>query len=123
MRVNKLGLVVMDGSTAMEGNSPTDGTLVKMGLIIAGTNPLATDMVAAHAMGFEMDEIPTFTFAQRAGMTPTSLEEIEVRGEKVPDVKRAFKKPTIYRWDGIRQVFGGQGNAMMEIQFFQETLH
>ncbi len=28
------------------------GNLVKMDLIIAGTNPLATDMVAANVMGF-----------------------------------------------------------------------
>jgi uncharacterized protein (DUF362 family) len=47
VRANKLGLVVIDGSTAMEGNGPSDGVLVPMDLIIAGTNPLATDMVAA----------------------------------------------------------------------------
>ncbi|MDF1575032.1 MAG: DUF362 domain-containing protein [Bacteroidales bacterium] len=41
------GLTVIDASTSMEGNGPSDGDLVKTDLIIAGTNPLATDMVAA----------------------------------------------------------------------------
>jgi uncharacterized protein (DUF362 family) len=52
VRANKLGLVVIDASTAMEGNGPDAGDLVNMNLIIAGTNPLATDMVAANVMGF-----------------------------------------------------------------------
>jgi len=40
VRANKLGLVVIDGSSAMEGNGPTDGTQVPMETIIAGTNPI-----------------------------------------------------------------------------------
>ena len=106
VRANKLGLVVVDGSTAMEGDGPTGGSLVKMGLIIAGTSPLATDLVAARTMGFETEEIPTFTYARQAGMRPTSLSDIEVRGEKINDVKRDFKKPTVYRWQDIRDVWG-----------------
>jgi uncharacterized protein (DUF362 family) len=106
VRANKLGLVVVDGSTAMEGDGPTQGSLVKMGVIIAGTNPLATDLVAAQIMGFKTEEIPTFTLAQRAGMKPTSLEEIEVRGEKISNVKRVLKKPAVVPWESISQVWG-----------------
>ncbi len=106
VKANKLGLVVIDGSTAMEGNGPTEGTLVKMGLIVAGTNPLATDMVAARIMGFKTDEVPTFLLAQKAGMTPTSLEDIEVRGEKIASVERALKKPQIFAWNSISNVWG-----------------
>src|SRR5512143_3761856 len=57
VRANKLGLVVVDGSMAMEGNGPSVGKVFKMDVIIAGTNPLATDMVAANVMGFEPGEI------------------------------------------------------------------
>jgi uncharacterized protein (DUF362 family) len=106
VRANKLGLVVVDGSTAMEGNGPTEGTLVQMGLIVAGTNPLATDMVAARTMGFATEEIPTFRFAQRAGMSPASLEEVEVRGEKIADVRKNFKKPNVVAWESIREFWG-----------------
>ncbi len=101
-----LGLVVVDGSTAMEGNGPTEGTLVPMGLIVAGTNPLATDMVAARTMGFTTEEIPTFRFARRTGMSPASLEDVEVRGEKIADVTKKFKKPDVFAWENTKD-YGG----------------
>ncbi|NIM49355.1 MAG: DUF362 domain-containing protein [Gemmatimonadales bacterium] len=106
VRANKLGLVVVDGSMAMEGDGPTSGTLVKMDLIIAGTNPLATDMVAANIMGFEPHEVPTFTWANRVGMQPTGVSEIEVRGERLEDVRRPFVKPNVIPWEAINQVWG-----------------
>ena len=106
VRANKLGLVVVDASTAMEGEGPALGTPVKMGLIIAGTNPLATDMVSASLMGFERQEVPTFTWANRAGMKPARLDEIEVRGEKLDAVRRAFVRPQIRSWASIRDYWG-----------------
>jgi uncharacterized protein (DUF362 family) len=106
VRANKLGLTVVDGSMAMEGDGPTDGNLVKMDVIIAGTNPLATDMVAANVMGFEPNEIPTFVCAMDVGMQPHSLDQIEVRGEQLSAVRRPFARPTVYRWDDIRYQWG-----------------
>ena len=103
VRANKLGLVVIDGSTAMEGNGPSDGPLVPMEIIVAGANPLATDMVAANLMGFEVSEIPTFEWAQRAGMRPQRLEEIEIRGEKIETARRKFARPAIVPWDTARR--------------------
>ncbi len=106
VRANKLGLVVVDASMAMEGDGPTEGTLVKMDLIIAGTNPLATDMVAANCMGFKPREIPTFTWANRAGLEPRRLDDIELRGERPRDVGKRFVKPNIYAWKDIRDSWG-----------------
>lgn len=108
VRANKLGLVVVDGSMAMEGQGPSRGTLVKMDLIIAGTNPLATDIVTSHLMGFEPKDIPTFTWANKAGMRPTNLDEIEIRGERSDSVRRNFARPMIYRWRDISGWFGAQ---------------
>ncbi len=106
VRANKLGLVVVDASTAMEGDGPTEGTLVKMDLIIAGINPLATDMVAANCMGFKPREIPTFTWANRGGLFPRHLDDIELRGERPRDVGKRFVKPNIYAWKDIRDSWG-----------------
>ena len=108
VRANKLGLVVVDGSTAMEGNGPDNGMLVPMNVIIAGTNPLATDMVAASVMGFEPGEIPTFVWANKAGIPPQSLDEIDVRGEEVSSVRRRFVRPQLNAWKDIRSVWGVQ---------------
>jgi len=102
VRANKLGLVVVDGSTAMEGNGPSEGPLVPMDVIVAGTNPLATDMVAANLMGFDPAEIPTFTWANKAGLHHERLDEIEVRGEPVENVRRKFQRPLIQPWSAVR---------------------
>ena len=108
VRANKLGLVIVDGSMAMEGNGPSMGKVFKMDVIIAGTNPLATDMVAASVMGFEPIEVPTFAWANKAGMTPDSLDEIEVRGESLQQVRRPFQKPQLFQWNNIRQFWGAK---------------
>lgn len=108
VRANKLGLVVVDGSMAMEGDGPTGGSLVKMDLIIAGTNPLATDMVAASIMGFEPHEVPTFAWANRVGMQPTEVGQIEVRGEALANVRRPFVRPNVLPWESISRMWGVQ---------------
>jgi len=100
VRASKLGLVVIDASTAMEGNGPAAGNLVKMDLIIAGTNPLAVDMVAASIMGFTTKEIPTFIWAMKSGMGPGDVSGIEIRGDSIDSVKRKFAKPNLVPWDG-----------------------
>jgi uncharacterized protein (DUF362 family) len=108
VKANKLGLTVIDGSTAMEGNGPSDGQLVDMDLIIAGTNPLATDMVAADTMGFEPHEVPTFAVAHQSGMQPCTLTEIEVRGEPVDSVRRNFQRPVVVPFKMVKDWFGAK---------------
>ena len=102
----KTGLSVIDASTAMEGNGPSDGTLVDMGLIIAGTCPLAADMVGAALMGFEINEIPAIVLAHKSGMLPAGFDEIEIRGLKIDQCKRQFVKPNIYDWKAINKFWG-----------------
>jgi uncharacterized protein (DUF362 family) len=97
-RVVKTGLTVIDATTAMEGNGPTAGTTIDMGLIIAGTSPLAADMVSASTMGFGLDEIPAFKLALQAGMKPENLTDIEIRGLSIGQTARKFVKPEILEW-------------------------
>ena len=109
MRANPVGLVVIDGSTAMEGQGPfasSGGKLVKTDVVIAGTNALATDMVATFIMGFDPSEIPTFHWAHQAGMRPATLDEIEVRGDTV--LRQSFLEPQLVTWASIRDSFGAR---------------
>jgi len=108
VRANKLGLVVIDGSMAMEGNGPSMGKTFKMDVIVAGTNPVATDMVGASLMGFSPAEVPTFLWANKAGLHPGALDEIEMRGEPLQRVQRAFVKPHLMAWNAIRPYWGNQ---------------
>jgi len=57
-------------------------------------------------MGFGTHEIPTFDWAVKSGMSPGSLEEIEVRGEKMEAVRRNFAKPHISLWNTINKLWG-----------------
>jgi uncharacterized protein (DUF362 family) len=108
VKANKLGLTVIDGSMAMEGEGPSNGKLVKMDLIIAGCNPLATDMVAAATMGFDPGEIPTFSVAHKSGMKPGSLDDIEIRGDKIDTVKRNFERAHVVPYHDIKKWFGAK---------------
>ncbi len=100
------GLSVIDASSAMEGNGPSEGTLVDMGLIIAGTSPLATDMVGAALMGFEMNEIPAIVLAHKSGMLPGTFDEIEMRGLQIDQCKRKFVRPNVMKWSDINKLWG-----------------
>jgi uncharacterized protein (DUF362 family) len=56
----------------------------------------AADMVGAAVMGFtDLEAIPTFKWAHALGMTPTTLADIEVRGETIASVKRNFTRPSL----------------------------
>jgi uncharacterized protein (DUF362 family) len=102
----KTGLSVIDAISAMEGNGPFNGTLVDMGLIIAGTSPLATDMVGASVMGFAAMEIPAINLAHKSGMEPGNMSDIEIRGLAIEQIKRNFKKPFVSKWTDINKFWG-----------------
>jgi uncharacterized protein (DUF362 family) len=106
VNANKMGLTVIDGSVSMEGEGPSSGKLVHTNLIIAGTDPLATDMVAAASMGFAPHEVPMFAVAHAAGMYPLSLDDIEIRGEKLMDVTRTFARASVVPWQSVQNWFG-----------------
>jgi uncharacterized protein (DUF362 family) len=106
VRANKLGLTVVDASMAMEGDGPTGGRLVPTNLIIAGMNPLATDLVAADTMGIAPRDVPTLAWGYRAGLGPGSVSDVEVRGETPDAVRRPFLKPNVIPWESINKVWG-----------------
>jgi uncharacterized protein (DUF362 family) len=102
----KTGFCVIDASSAMEGNGPSDGRLVDMGLIIAATSPLAADMVGSVLMGFDPGEIPAIRLAHKTGMLPADISAIEIRGEKIAQTMRRFERPQIYKWTDINKIWG-----------------
>jgi uncharacterized protein (DUF362 family) len=46
-------LQLVDGIVAMQGNGPIDGTAVDAGVLVFGTDPVATDTTAAMLMGLD----------------------------------------------------------------------
>jgi len=52
--------------------------------------------------------VPVFDWAGKAGLTPASLDEIEVRGAPVEAVRRPFARPRVYAWNAIRPFWGAR---------------
>ena len=88
--VLKPALTLIDGFVGMEGKGPTDGTPVKMDLIIAGKDVVATDATAARVMGFEPMEISHIRTAAQKGLG--NIDDIEILGSKLDDVRHVFKR-------------------------------
>ena len=83
-------LTIIDGFFAMEGNGPVNGTPVKMDLVIAGKDPVATDAVASKIMGFNPSLIYHIRRSAEKGIG--TLENIETVGEEIEAVSRVFKR-------------------------------
>jgi len=86
----KSSLTVIDGFVAMEGRGPSDGKPVKMDLIIAGKDVVATDATASRIMGFDPHEISHIRKAHEKGLG--NIDDIEIVGEKLENVTRTFQR-------------------------------
>lgn len=82
-------LTVIDGFVGMEGRGPSGGTPVQMNLIIAGTDPVATDATACRIMDINPFDISHIRKAYEKGL---GSSEAQIVGEKLETVKRAFKR-------------------------------
>lgn len=73
-------LSVVDGIVGMEGNGPRNGKPVKAGILLAGENCFAVDIVMAQIMGFPPESIPLSSLAITRGLTPPHAG-IEILGD------------------------------------------
>lgn len=73
-------LSVMDAVVGMEGDGPAGGDPRHIGAVIASANPFALDMVAAGMAGLDPLEVYSNRAAADRGLTPRSLDDIEVAG-------------------------------------------
>lgn len=84
-------LTVIDGFIAMEGKGPINGKPVKMDLIIAGKDVVATDAVASRVMGFDPRCIYHINRAAKKGLG--FIDGYEVVGESIDEVAKKFRRP------------------------------
>ena len=81
-------LCIVDGIVGMEGFGPTDGTPKRANVLLIGTNPIATDIVAAKIIGFKPKQIPHLKFAmKKSGYKENGFSIV---GEKIRDVQTKF---------------------------------
>lgn len=63
-------LSIVDGIVGMEGNGPRNGSPVHAGVLLAGENCFAVDVVMAEIMGFKPEDLPVTALALNRGLTP-----------------------------------------------------
>lgn len=103
-RACPIHLAVIDGIKTVEGGEgPWIGTMapVEPGVLLAGKNPVSTDAVSAAVMGFDPTAAyPSAPFlrsdnhlslAQAMGLGTHRLEQIEVVGATIDDVRFEFE--------------------------------
>ncbi len=87
----KPALSIVDGIVGMEGNGPRNGNPVSAGVILAGTDCFAVDVVMAEIMGFDPARLPLTALALERSLTPP-LAGIELVGS-ASSVRRKFVPP------------------------------
>lgn len=97
---------VMDGCVCGDGAGPRTMRPRIENLVLASSDMVAIDALAAHIMGFEPLDIPYIRLAHEMGLGVGDVDEIEVAGMDEREVKRMrlgfkTKKSPIIMWDQI----------------------
>jgi len=84
-------LAVIDGWQGMEGDGPGNGDPVDWHVALAGADPLAVDVLTAHLMGLDQEQVGYLQYCRRLGLGVGDVRQIEVVGDVAPeDVRRSF---------------------------------
>ena len=85
-------LTVMDARVGIEGNGPTKGKPVKMGLMLTSNDALAIDITTAEIMELDWKQTYLNYIAKKVGL---QKESIMVKGLQVNEVMHKFEPPRI----------------------------
>lgn len=100
---------VVDGIVGGEGNGPLDPIPKPCGLILAGANPVAVDLVCARLMGFDHRNIPMLVHAMLGhplALVPFTYDQITCRSDAscyagpLIDLKRSLGFEPHFGWRG-----------------------
>jgi uncharacterized protein (DUF362 family)/Pyruvate/2-oxoacid:ferredoxin oxidoreductase delta subunit len=93
--LKKPTLNIVDAIIAMEGNGPGSGDPVNRGLLIAGVNPVAVDVIAGQLAGIPADLLPIEREAEKMGLAGAMSNDIRLHGEAIENIPEIrFKLPS-----------------------------
>jgi len=90
-------LTIMDAILSMEGDGPSSGNPRWTNLLLASSDPVAIDTVAAEIIGLEPNRVPTTRIASESGLGIGRIEAIHVVGESLEKAKISDFKLTSNR--------------------------
>lgn len=67
-------LIIMDGIVGMEGDGPSSGTPIELGVVLASDNPVALDITVCKMLNIEPTGIPTLKQAKLRNMWPDKID-------------------------------------------------
>ncbi len=89
-------LTIVDAVVAMEGNGPASGDPCRVGLLMAGTNAVAIDVIAAEIAGIPKKLLFVERQAERLGIAGADRAGIETVGALLDEIKvRPFLLPPL----------------------------
>ncbi len=87
-------LTIMDAVIGMEGNGPGSGDPRQIGVVIAGEDPVAVDVVSSSVVGVASEKLPVIRAAVAAGYGETRLDRIRVLGTALSGIEvKHFRLP------------------------------
>ncbi|MHB8120684.1 MAG: DUF362 domain-containing protein [Desulfuromonadaceae bacterium] len=94
-QLRKPALNIVDAINAMEGNGPGNGDPLKVGLLIAGTNPVAVDVIAGKLAGIPAGMLPIELEAVRMGLPGALFDDIAICGVPLAAISlKRFRLPS-----------------------------
>lgn len=89
-------LSFMDAIVGMEGNGPSAGSPIDVGLVISSESPYHLDDIAVRIAGMNPMDVPTVKSSYERGICKEKLEDIEIVGSNLDDsILNEFKYPSI----------------------------
>ena len=76
-------LYIVDADWALEGKGPSEGEPRKVGVILCGKDPVATDIVAAKLMGFNPLSVPHIKYCMKNLSGVKDINEVKTVGDEI----------------------------------------
>lgn len=86
-------LIIVDGIIAGEKEGPLEPSPHECGLLVAGCNPVAVDLVCSRIMGFDYVRIPTFKYAfdaKKYKIFNGKIDEIKIVSDKCKNFNEVY---------------------------------
>lgn len=116
-------LSLMDAVVGMEGDGPCAGTPRPVGYLLAAENPLALDVVAGAVLGLPRAANVVLVEADKRGLGPTRLEEVQVVGAELAELRQpGYKLPVTFLTGGGWGKSAGMPWWQVQIMPFIEPL-
>ena len=94
----KPALAIADGVLGMEGDGPSGGSPVRLGMLAASADSVALDATLCRLLGINTAAVPYFKYLTRDNLGVVSADQIELAGIPLDELRpTGFKAPGTLR--------------------------